>query len=100
MIFSFKLGQNCSQNTPIKTHSEALYSLRKSLSVHTRILCNIDINGNGYRNNKFIVGVDAETFWGLSFTRINTRNKLVTVHLTSQTNDYKADCARIILLAG
>ncbi len=40
-----------------------------------------------------------KNFCGLSFTGMNTRNNLVTVHLRSQTNDYKADCTHIIVLA-
>ena len=75
------------------------YSLRKSLGIHASNLHSIDIDGNEYRNNKFIVGVDTAKLLGLSFTGMNTRNNLMTVHLKSQTNDYKADRMHIILLA-
>ena len=59
----------------------------------------IDIDGNSYRNNKFIVGIDTEKLLGLSFTGMNTRNNLMTVHLKTQTIDYQADRMHIILLA-
>ncbi len=59
----------------------------------------IDIEGNEYRNSKFIVGIDTEKLLGLSFTGMNTRNNLMTIHLKTQTGDYKADRMHIILLA-
>ena len=57
------------------------------------------MDGNEYRNNKLTVGIDTEKLLGLSFTGVNTRNNLMTVHLKSQTGDYKADRMHIILLA-
>ena len=57
------------------------------------------MDGNEYRNNKFIVGIDTEKLLGLSFTGMNTRNNLMTVHLTSQTLNFQADRMHIILLA-
>ena len=57
------------------------------------------MDGTEYRNNKFIVGVDTEKLLGLSFTGMNTRNNLMTVHLKTQTLDYQADRMHIILLA-
>ena len=57
------------------------------------------MDGNEYRNSKFIVGIDTEKLLGLSFTGMNTRNNLMTVHLKSQVGDYKADRMHIVLLA-
>jgi hypothetical protein len=45
---------------PIRSHSECFYSLRKALGIASNTLVNVDINGNDYRNNKFIVGLDCE----------------------------------------
>jgi hypothetical protein len=42
------------------------------------------MGGNAYRNNKFIVGIDTDKLLGLSFTGMNTRNNLMTVHLKTQ----------------
>ena len=97
--FQLQIGAKLFPQYPIKTHAEAFHSSRKSLGIHANNLHNIDIDGNEYRNNKFIVGIDTEKLLGLSFTGMNTRNNLMTVHLKSQTNDYKADCMHIILLA-
>ncbi len=57
------------------------------------------MDGNAYRNNKFIVGIDTEKLLGLSFTGMNIRSNLMTVHLKTQDTVYKADRMHIILLA-
>ena len=94
-----QIGSKLFPEYPIKTHAECFYSLRKALGVQANNLHSIDIDGNEYRNNKFIVGVDTEKLLGLSFTGMNTRNNLMTVHLKTQIEDYKADRMHIILLA-
>ncbi len=97
--FQLQIGAKLFPEYPIKTHAEAFYSLRKALGIHANNLHSIDIDGNEYRNNKFIVGIDTEKLLGLSFTGMNTRNNLMTVHLKSQVDDYKADRMHIILLS-
>ena len=57
------------------------------------------MDGNEYRNNKFIVVIDTEKLLGLSFTGMNTRNNLMTVHLKTGTGVNQADRMHIILLA-
>ena len=57
------------------------------------------MDGNEYRNNKFIIGIDTEKLLGLSFTGMNTRSNLKTVHLKTGIDDNKADRMHIILLA-
>jgi hypothetical protein len=70
------------------------------LGVQANNLHNVDIDGNSYRNDKFIVGIDTEKLLGLSFTGTNTRNSLMTVHLkTSDSTDHKADRMHIVLLS-
>ena len=76
-----QIGSKLFPEYPIKSHCEAFYSLRKALGVQANNLHSIDIDGNEYRNNKFIVGIDTEKLLGLSFTGMNTRNNLMTVHL-------------------
>ena len=97
--FQLQIGSKLFPEYPIKTHCEAFYSLRKALGIQANNLHSIDIDGNSYRNNKFIVGIDTEKLLGLSFTGMNTRNNLMTVHLKTQTIDYQADRMHIILLA-
>ena len=97
--FQLQIGSKLFPEYPIKTHCEAFYSLRKALGIQANNLHSIDIDGNEYRNNKFIIGIDTEKLLGLSFTGMNTRNNLMTVHLKTQINDFKADRMHIILLA-
>jgi hypothetical protein len=81
---------------PIRSHSECYYSLRKSLGIQSNSLHSIDINGNDYRNNKFIVGIDCEKLLGLAFTGMNTQNSLMTIKLkTGEVN--RADRMHILL---
>jgi hypothetical protein len=83
---------------PIRSHAEAYYSLRKSLGAASNSMYSIDISGNDYRNDKFIVGVDCEKLLGLAFTGMNTKNSLMTVKLkTGSTN--KANRIHILLYA-
>ena len=98
-ISNFKSVLSFSQEYPIKTHCEAFYSLRKALGIQANNLHSIAIDGNSYRNNTFIVGIDTDKLLGLSFTGMNTRNNLMTVHLKTQTGDYQADRMHIVLLA-
>ena len=98
--FQLQIGSKLFPEYPIKTHAEAFYSLRKALGIQANNLHSVDLDGNEYRNNKFIVGVDTEKLLGLSFAGMNTRNNLMTVHLKTQDTDYKADRMHIILLAG
>ena len=97
--FQLQIGSKLFPEYPIKTHCEAFYSLRKALGIQANNLHSIDIDGNSYRNNKFIIGIDTEKLLGLSFTGMNTRNNLMTVHLKTQIDDFKADRMHIILLA-
>ncbi len=56
------------------------------------------MNGNEYRNNKFIIGVDTERLLGVSFSGTNTKNALMTVKLkTTELN--KASRINIVLMA-
>ena len=81
---------------PIRSHAECFYSLRKSLGIQSNGLHSVDINGNEYRNNKFIVGLDCEKLLGLAFTGMNTKNSLMTVKFkTNETN--KANRIHILL---
>ena len=57
-----------------------------------------DINGNDYRNGKFIVGLDCEKLLGLAFTGMNTNNSLMTVKLkTAELN--RANRIHILLFS-
>jgi hypothetical protein len=97
--FQLQIGSKLFPEYPITCHAEAFYALRKALGIQANNLHSIDIDGSAYRNNKFIFGIDTEKLLGLSFTGMNTRNNLMTVHLKTQTGANQADRMRIILLA-
>ena len=81
---------------PIRSHAECFYSLSKALGIQSNSLHSVDIEGNEYRNNKFIVAMDCEKLLGLAFTGMNTRNSLMTVKMkTEQYN--KANRFHILL---
>jgi hypothetical protein len=83
---------------PIRSHAECFYSLRKSLGIQANSLHSVDINGNDYRNDKFIVGLDCEKLLGLAFTGMNTKNSLMTVKLkTAEAN--RANRIHILLFS-
>ena len=94
-----QIGSKLFPEYPIKSHAEAFYSLRKALGVQSNNMHSIDIDGNAYRQNKFIVGFDTEKLLGLSFTGMNTRNNLMTMHLKTNTGSFQANRMHIVLLA-
>ena len=75
----FQVGAFLMPQYPIQSHAECYYSLKKSLGIAANSLHGIDIDGNEYRNDKFIVGIDCEKLLGLSFTGMNTKTSLMTV---------------------
>jgi hypothetical protein len=97
--FQVQIGSKLFPEYPIRSHAECFYSLRKALGVQANNLHSIDIDGNSYRNNKFIIGIDTERLLGLAFTGTNTRNNLMTVHLKTNEGDYKADRIHIVLMS-
>jgi hypothetical protein len=81
-----QLGAFLIPQYPIRSHSECFYSLRKALGIQSNSLHIIDIEGNEYRNNKFILGLACEKLSGLTFTGMNTKNSWMTVRMkTAQT---------------
>ncbi len=72
---------------PIRSHAECYYSLKKSLGITANSLHVIDIDGNEFRNDKFVVGIDCEKLLGLSFTGMNTKNSLMTVKFKTNTTN-------------
>jgi hypothetical protein len=62
------IGSTMYPEYPIRSHAECFYNLRKSLGVQANSLHAVDVKGNEYRNNKFVVGFDTEKMLGLAFT--------------------------------
>ncbi len=83
---------------PISSQAECFYSLRKSWDIQANSGNSVDIKGNDYRNDKFIVGIDCEKLLGLAFTGMNTKNSLMTVKLkTAEAN--RANRIHILLFS-
>ena len=66
---------------PIRSHSECFYSLRKSAGIQANNLDSVDVEGNAYRDTKFIVGLDCEKLLDSAFTATNTTNSRMTVRM-------------------
>ena len=76
-----RLGAFLIPQYPIRSHSECFYSLRKALGIQANSLHSVDIEGNEYRNNKFIVALYCEKLVGLALTGMNTKNSVMTVRM-------------------
>jgi hypothetical protein len=83
---------------PIRSHAECFYSLRKTLGLQSDLQNSIDIDGNEYRNNRFIVAMDCEKILGLAFTGTNTKNSLMTVRMKTEREN-QANRFHILLTA-
>ena len=93
-----QIGGTVIPQYPIRSHAECYYSLRKALGLVSNNYVSVDIDGNDYRNNKFIVGIDCEKILGLAFTGTNTKNSLMTVRMKTMDAN-KADRFHILLTA-
>jgi hypothetical protein len=93
------IGSKLYPEYPIKSHAECFYNLRKSLGVQANSLHAVDIKGNEYRTNKFVVGFDTERMLGLAFTGCNTKNSLMTVKFKTNGGDYQASRMHIVLVS-
>ena len=93
------VGSKMYPEYPIRSHAECFYNLRKSRGVHVNSLHSVDIKGNGYRNHKFVVGLDTEKMLGLAFTGCNTKNTLMTIKLKTRVGENQASRMHIVLVA-
>ena len=75
------IGSKMYPEFPIRSHAECFYNLRNSLCVQANSLHAVDIKGNEYLRNKFVVGFDTERMLGLAFTGANAKNGLMTLKL-------------------
>jgi len=71
--FQMQLGNKLYPETPIRSHSESFYQLRKCLGVQSSALHSFNITGQEYRRRKFIIGIDTEAVLQASFSGKNTR---------------------------
>ena len=90
------IGSKMYPEYPIRSHADSFYNLRKSLGVQANRLHAVDIKGNAYRNNKFVVGFDTEQMLGLAFTGAITKQSLMTIKFKTVSGDYQASRMHIV----
>ena len=93
------IGSNLFPETGIRSHAECFYNLRKVLGVQANSLHSVDIKGDDYRSNKFVVGFDTEKMLGLAFTGCNTKNSLMTVKFKVPGGDNQTTRMHIVVVA-
>ena len=72
--FQMQLGNKLYPETPIRSHSEASYQLRKCLGVQSSALHSFNISGQSYKRRSFVIGIDTEAILQASFSGTNTRS--------------------------
>ena len=70
--FQMQIGSVKYPQTPIRSHSEAYYQLKKCLGIQSSTVHSFDINAIEYRHSKMIIGIDTERQLGCSLTGIST----------------------------
>ena len=73
--------------------------LKKSLGVQANSLHAVDIKGNSYRNNNFVVGFDTERKLDLASTGRNTKHSLIAIKFKTNSGDYQASRMHIVLVS-
>ena len=72
--FTLQIGSKKFPEYPIGSLAESYYQLRKSLGIHGSAFHSINIKGNEFMTNKFVLGIDTEKILGASFTGYNTKS--------------------------
>ena len=72
--FQMQLGNKLYPETPIRSHSESFYQLRKCLGVQSSALHSFNVSGQEYRRRKVILGIDTEAILSAAFSGKNTRS--------------------------
>ena len=93
------IGSKMYPEYPIRSHAESFYTLRKTSGVQAGSLHAVDIKGNEYRNNNFVVGFDTEQMLGLAFTGANTNKSVMTIKFKTNSGDYQASRMHIVLVS-
>ena len=77
-----QLGSKLFPEHMIRRHAESYYQLRKSLGIHGSAFHSINIKGNEFMTNKFVLGIDTGKVLGASFSGYNTKSgDLITLAL-------------------
>jgi hypothetical protein len=68
-----QIGSKLYPEYPIRSVSESMSQLRKTMGIHQTPFHSIDISPDQYRNYKFIAAIDTEKVLEAGFTGLNTR---------------------------
>ena len=80
--FTLQIGSKKFPEYPIKNAADAYYQLRKSLGIHGSAFHSINIKGNEFMTNQFVLGIDTDKILGASFTGYITKSgDLITLAL-------------------
>ena len=71
--WQMQLGNKLYPETPVRSHSESFYQLRKCLGVQSSALNSFNIDGQSYRRRRFVIAMDTEAVLQASFSGKNTR---------------------------
>ena len=71
--WQMQLGNKLYPETPVRSHSESFYQLRKCLGVQSSALHSFNIDGQSYRRRRFVIAMDTEAVLQASFSGKNTR---------------------------
>ena len=82
LSFTLQIGSNKFPEYPIQNAAEAYYQLRKSLGIHGSAFHSINIKGNEFITNMFVLGTDTEKILSAAFSGYNTKSgDLITLAL-------------------
>ena len=68
-----QIGSKLYPEYPIRSVSESMSQLRKTMGIHQTPFHSVDISPEEYRNRKFIAAIDTEKVLDAGFTGLNTR---------------------------
>ena len=71
--FTLQIGSKKFPEYPIQSAAEAYYQLRKSLGIHGSAFHSINIKGNEFMTNKFVLGIDTEKKIASQFQRLHLK---------------------------
>ena len=86
--FQVQIGSVKYPQSPITSHGEGYYQLKKCLGLQSSSVHSFDISLMEYRHSKFILGIDTERQLGSGFTGINTRaGDVISIRFTHRDTD-------------
>lgn len=87
-----QLGSKNYPEYPIRSHSESMYQLRKTLGVQSSSVHSFDVDAYEYTKWNFIIGIDMEKQLGAAFTGMNSRaGDILSIHFKNSPLNAEAN---------